>query len=130
MKQTAAYVQNNNVKTHTGTITMVTTLYSFKGVDNPWTAEVQLRVQMYWSMFEMAPRPGVKIGEGNYTVIDGNPGYVGVISWGNGDYYDLYGGGARVVIVQYGDVLYFFRAPTSFSSSDLMRIATSMKPVS
>lgn len=129
MKQTAVYMQNNNVTTHTGIITTVTTLYSFKGIDDPWTAEVQLRVQMYWSMFEMVPRPGVKIGEGNYTVINGNPGYVGVIGWGNGSYYNLYGGDARVVIVQYGDVLYFFRAPMSFSSSDLMKMANSLKPV-
>jgi len=131
MKRTAVYVQHSNVTTQTGVITMVTTLYSFKGLDDPGTAEVLLGVQMYWNMPWMVPHPGVKIGvEGNYTMINGNPGYVGVIGWYYGSYPDLYGEGARVVVVQVGDVLYFFRAPMSFSSSDLMKMATSLKPVS
>ena len=81
---------------------------------------------LYW----LVPRPGVKIGvEGNYTVIDGHPGYVGVIGWFDGGYYELYGGSARVVSVLVGDVLYFFRATESVSYSDLIKMASSLKPV-
>ncbi|MGD0804335.1 MAG: hypothetical protein ABSA11_09710 [Candidatus Bathyarchaeia archaeon] len=131
MKQTAVYVlKEGAVSTQKGIITMVTTLYSFSGRDDPGSAEVLLGVQMIWNSPWMVPSPGVKIGEGNYTVINGNPGYVGVIGWYYGSYPDLYGyNGAKVVIVRYGDVLYYLRAPTSFSSSDLMRMANSLKPV-
>lgn len=81
MKRTAIYVQHNNVTTQTGVITMVTALYSFNWLDDPGTAEVLLGVQMIWNSPWMVPSPGVKIGEGNYTVINGNPGYAGVIGW-------------------------------------------------
>jgi hypothetical protein len=130
MRQTSVYVQRSNVSTHTGIITMVTTTYSYGWINNLYTAEVVLIAQMEWDMPWMVPSPGKKIGiEGNYTVIGGNPAYVGVIGWGNEDYYEWYGGTARVVSVQKGAVLYFLRAPENFPSSDLVKIAGSLKPI-
>ncbi|OGD56685.1 hypothetical protein A3K78_05590 [Candidatus Bathyarchaeota archaeon RBG_13_52_12] len=128
--QTAVYVRNSNATTNTSVITQVTTLYSSEGIDDPTTAEIQLRVQREGDMYWMVPHPGVKIGvEGNYTVIAGHSGYAGVIGWFDGGYYELYGGSARVVSVLVGDVLFFFRAPESVSYSDLIKMASSLKPV-
>jgi hypothetical protein len=130
MSRTSIYVQRANVTAHTGVMTQVTTLYSHTGIDHPFTAEIQLRVQMKWNTFWMTPSNLAKtVLRGNYTEINGYPAYNGLIGWFEGDYYLLYGGWARVVSVQIGDVLYFFRAPEDFPSADLVRIASSLQPI-
>ncbi|MCX6654445.1 MAG: hypothetical protein NTY03_04905, partial [Candidatus Bathyarchaeota archaeon] len=97
---------------------------------DPWTAEIQLRVLMSWDMGWMVPRPDMNMGiEGNYTTINGYPAYVGVIGWFEGGYYDLYGDSVRVVAVLVGHVLYLFRAPENIPSSDLIKMASSLKPI-
>jgi hypothetical protein len=82
-------MRNSNATTNTSVITQVTTLYSSEGIDDPTTAEIQLRVQNEGDLYWLVPHPGVKIGVvGNYTVIDGHPGYVGVIGWFDRGYYE------------------------------------------
>jgi hypothetical protein len=130
MNQTAVYVQNSNVTTHMGKVTQVTTLYSYKGIRDPWTAEVQLRVQMAWDLGWLDPHPGMELGiEGNYATVNGYPAYVGLIGWFEGGYADLYGGTARIVSVRIGYVLYVFRAPENIPVADLVKMASSLKPV-
>jgi hypothetical protein len=130
MNQTAVYVQNSNVTSHTGAITQVTILDSREGIDDPTTAEIQLRVLMSWDMGWMDPHPDMDLGiEGNYTTINGYPAYIGLIGWFDGGYYYLYGGSARVVSMRVGYVLYIFRAPENIPISDLVKMASSLKPV-
>jgi len=130
MNRTAVYLLNSNVVTHTGKITQVTTLYSYKGIRDPWTAEVQLRVQMAWDLGWLDPHPGMEMGiGGNYTTINGYPAYVGLGGWFEGGYVGLYGGLARIVSVRIGYTLYVFRAPENIPISDLIKMANSLKPV-
>jgi len=130
MNQTAVYLLNSNVVTHTGKITQVTTLYSYKGIRDPWTAEVQLRVQMASDLGWLDPHPGMELGiGGNYTTINGYPAYAGLIGWFEGGYADLYGGTARIVSVRIGYVLYVFRAPENIPLYDIIQMASSLKQV-
>ncbi len=130
MNQTAVYVQNSNVTTHTGKLTQVTTLYSYKGIHDPLTAEIQLRVGMAWDIGWLDPHPDMKLGiEGNYTTVSGYPAYVGLGGWFEGNYYYMYGGTARIVSVRIGYTLYIFRAPENIPISDLLKMAGSLKQV-
>ncbi len=94
LTQTSVSAQWENPTTQTGKLKEVTILYSFSGIDDPFTAELQLRVMMPWSTTFLSPRwlrDNVNLG-GNYTELDGRPRYIGIMGWFDGGYFEMYGG--------------------------------------
>ncbi len=132
LERTAVYVLRSDATANKGNITQVTFLYSYFSDDDPYTAELQLRVQMDRRTPWMSPlsmRNNGTWGGGSYRELNGYPGYVGSIGWYEGGYYEMYSGYTWVASVEVGGVVYFMRAPPGITMTDLAEVASSLRQV-